>query len=273
MATLVPYPAVRQHRCNTAPALGFSRTRPVASELSWPYNAADPFPTVRIFLREICVTIPRHHDARALLGHRVREIRRRLGKTLKEIGEAAGLSKSTLSKIENGSLSVSYDNLLKLARGLSTELPELFADGASPNATHANGRRSITRRNGAEVYETPQYRYELMCTDLHPRKMFPLVATLRARSTSRSDLLIQHSGEEFVFVLEGTAEVRTAFYSPVLLKPGDGIYFDSTMGHSLLSAGETDAKILWVGTSDVPRATAPTSAGAEQKRKTRRRRP
>jgi len=194
---------------------------------------------------------------------------------LKEIGEAAGLSKSTLSKIENGSLSVSYDNLLKLARGLSTDLPELFADGASASATHANGRRSITRRSGAEVYETPQYRYELMCTDLHPRKMFPLVATLRAHSThstSRADTLIQHSGEEFVFVLEGTAEVRTAFYSPVLLKPGDGIYFDSTMGHSLLSVGDTDAKILWVVTSDVPRVTTPTSVGTETKRKTRRRR-
>jgi len=189
---------------------------------------------------------------------------------LKDIGDATGLSKSTLSKIENGSLSVSYDNLLKLASGLSTDLPELFADGAS--AIHANGRRSITRRGGAEVYETPQYRYELMCTDLRPRKMFPIVATLRAHSTSRADSLIEHLGEEFVFVLEGTAEVRSAFYSPVLLKPGDGIYFDSTMGHALLSVGETDAKILWVATSDVPRATAPTSAGGEHKRKARTRR-
>jgi transcriptional regulator with XRE-family HTH domain len=220
------------------------------------------------------VTTPRQHNARALLGHRVREIRRRLGKTLKDIGDATGLSKSTLSKIENGSLSVSYDNLLKLARGLSTDLAELFADGATANANavHANGRRSITRRGGAEVYETPQYRYELMCTDLHPRKMFPIVATLRAHTTSRADSLIEHSGEEFVFVLEGTAEVRSAFYSPVLLKPGDGIYFDSTMGHALLSAGETDAKILWVATSDVPRATARTAAVGEHKRKTRTRR-
>ena len=218
------------------------------------------------------MTTPRHHNARAVLGHRVREIRRRLGKTLKDIGDATGLSKSTLSKIENGSLSVSYDNLLKLARGLSTDLPELFAEGASANAIHASGRRSITRRGAGEVYETPQYRYELMCTDLHPRKMFPIVATLRAHSTSRADSLIEHPGEEFVFVLEGTAEVRSAFYSPVLLKPGDGIYFDSTMGHALLSAGETDAKILWVATSDVPRATAPVSAGGEHKRKTRTRR-
>jgi transcriptional regulator with XRE-family HTH domain len=244
----------------------------VASECLEPYNAADRFPTVRKVLRETRVTTPRHHNARAVLGHRVREIRRHLGKTLKDIGQATGLSKSTLSKIENGSLSVSYDNLLKLARALSTDLPELFADGASSNAIHANGRRSITRRGGAEVYETPQYRYELMCTDLHPRKMFPIVATLRAHTTSRADALIEHSGEEFVFVLEGTAEVRSAFYSPVLLKPGDGIYFDSTMGHALLSAGETDAKILWVATSDVPRTTAFIPAGGERKRKPRTRR-
>jgi uncharacterized cupin superfamily protein len=123
-----------------------------------------------------------------------------------------------------------------------------------------------------EVYETPQYRYELMCTDLHPRKMFPIVATLRAHTTSRADALIEHSGEEFVFVLEGTAEVRSAFYSPVLLKPGDGIYFDSTMGHALLSAGETDAKILWIATSDVPRTTASISTSGERKKRPRTRR-
>src|ERR1700728_3615706 len=106
---------------------------------------------------------PQHRSARALLGHRVREIRRRQGKTLTVLGGATGLSKSTLSKIENGALSVSYDNLLKLAHALSADISELLSDGAS--VLHATGRRTITRRGNGEVYETSPDRYELLGTD------------------------------------------------------------------------------------------------------------
>jgi mannose-6-phosphate isomerase-like protein (cupin superfamily) len=154
-----------------------------------------------------------------------------------------------MSKIENGTLSVSYDNLLKLAEALSIDVSILFADGPATPPLQSNGRRSVARRGTGEFYETERYRYEILCTDLSPRKMFPIVATLRAHSISSTRDMIRHSGEEFVFVLEGRVEVHCEFYSPITLEPGDGLYFDSTMAHAVLSSGERDARILWMATS------------------------
>ena len=168
---------------------------------------------------------------------------------MKDVGEISGLSKSTLSKIENGTLSVSYDNLIKLAHALSVDISELFAEGSGDPSTQANGRRSVYRRGNGEIYETAQYRYELLCNDLNQKKLFPMIATLRAHSVSSTRGLIRHSGEEFAFVLSGTVEVHSEFYSPLTLKPGDGVYFDSTMGHTLISSEDADAKILWIATN------------------------
>lgn len=215
---------------------------------------------------------PQH--GRAVLGRRIREIRRRRGNTLKEVGEASGLSKSTLSKIENGTLSVSYDNLLKLALALSVDVPELFSDGTSDAAVQANGRRSIARRGTGEIYEIAQYRYELLCNDLNPKKMFPMIATLRAHSVSSTKELIRHSGEEFAFVLEGTIEVHSDFYSPLALKSGEGVYFDSMMGHALISTGDADAKILWIATNTrAPEAKPEVGTTETPKRAAKRSRP
>jgi transcriptional regulator with XRE-family HTH domain len=168
------------------------------------------------------------------------------------VGKLTGLSKSTLSKIENGTLSVSFDNLLKLANGLSIDLSSLFLEGhGQPSVQGGGGRRSVVRKGNGEIYDTAMYRYELLCTDLSPKKLFPIVATLRAHSISSIKDLIRHPGEEFVFVLEGTVEVRSEFYSPLLLTAGDCIYFDSTMGHALISNGDAEARIVWVATDAV----------------------
>jgi mannose-6-phosphate isomerase-like protein (cupin superfamily) len=179
----------------------------------------------------------RTHNGRAQLGQRVRELRKIQGKTLQELGKTAGLSKS-------------------LAEALSIDVSALFAENAPQPPIQSSGRRSVARKGTGEIYETDRYRYEILCAELSPKEIFPFVATLLAHSISSARDLIRHSGEEFLFVLEGRVEVHCEFYSPTILEPGDGIYIDSTMGHAMLSGGDKDAKILWVVTnpSNVPQA-------------------
>lgn len=193
--------------------------------------------------------------ARAQLGRQVRALRRQAGKTLREVGESTGLSNSTLSKIENGSLAVSYDNLLKLATALAVDVPALFPGAGAPRLAGEVGasqaRRSLTTAGRGDHYETPQYDYELLCNDIQRKQMLPMVATLKARSVTEASELIRHPGEEFVYVLEGQVEVHTEHYRPMSLGPGDSLYFDSTMGHALISAGGHEARILWVATGSL----------------------
>ena len=76
--------------------------------------------------------------------------------------------------------------------------------------------------------------------------MVPILVRVKARSIEEFGDLLRHSGEEFIYVLEGTIEVHTAVYEPVVLKAGESIYLDSSMGHAYISVGEGQAKILGV---------------------------
>ena len=60
--------------------------------------------------------------------------------------------------------------------------------------------------------------------------------------------LIRHSGEEFIYILEGEVEFHTDFYAPVRLKQGESVYFDSSMGHAFLAASEGPCRLLSVCT-------------------------
>jgi transcriptional regulator with XRE-family HTH domain len=178
-----------------------------------------------------------------VLGARVGAERRRQGRTLKDVSARTGLSISTLSRIENGVLSVTYDNMTRLAAALELELVDLLGQPSDPTPT---ARRSITRAGSGDVYETDVYRYEMLSTDLARRRMSPMRAVLKSRSIAAFGALKQHRGEEFLHVLAGEIELHTDHYAPARLGPGDSAYFDSSMGHALLAVGKKEAIILWV---------------------------
>ncbi len=61
--------------------------------------------------------------------------------------------------------------------------------------------------------------------------------------------LAHHSGEEFIYVLEGAIIVHTEFYDPVVLQPGESIYVDSNMGHAYVAEDCDEAVVMGVCSS------------------------
>lgn len=181
------------------------------------------------------------------LGARVRGLRSRAGLTIKQVAERAGISPSAISKIENNLLSPTYDNIIRLAQGLGVDISELFSS-ARKQAPH--GRRSLTRAGQGDYIRTRAYTLEMLCSDLTAKRMQPMKARLRAHEAREFGTLVAHAGEEVVLVLKGRVTLLTEFYAPMTLEEGDSVYFDSTMGHALLSAGTEDAEIFWVCAAD-----------------------
>ena len=181
----------------------------------------------------------------ALFGQNMSAKRKSLKMTLKSLSELAGLSVATLSRIENGLLSVTYDNMISIASGLGVNVIDLLQSHSDPEKT----RRSVVKKGQGDIYETEVYRYEMLHTDLLSRAMNPIRATLKAHTIKDFGSLKKHSGEEFFVVLRGEVELHAEHYAPVKLAPGDSAYFDSTMGHALLATNEEDAEIIWVATS------------------------
>jgi transcriptional regulator with XRE-family HTH domain len=175
------------------------------------------------------------------LGLCLKAARQARGLTLKQVAEKTGMALSTLSKVENGLMSLTYDKLLQLTSGLKMDIAELFSPAAParPDAARAvTARRSISRAGQGQIVTTRFYTYTYQCTDLIGKRMVPMITEVRARTLEEFGPLLRHAGEEYFLVTRGTIAVHTEFYAPAILQEGDGIYLDSTMGHAYLNAGD-----------------------------------
>ena len=165
------------------------------------------------------------------------------------MSERSGIPVSTLSKVENDRLTLTYDKLAQLSQKLQIPISELFAETEPPEAVTA--RRSIGRVEDSIRVTTPNYDYYYLCTELRRKRMIPVLTRIRAKSLAEFGDLVSHSGEEYIHVLEGKIIVHTEFYDPVTLNTGEAIYIDSMMGHAYVAAEECDeALVLGICSSD-----------------------
>lgn len=184
------------------------------------------------------------------LGENLKSLRQRHGWTLQEVSRQTGVAVSTLSKVENDQMSLTYDKLLQISEGLGLSLAEFLAADEPEIAGLA--RRSVNRKEDGLRQTTPNYDYLYLSTDITRKRMIPVLTRIRARSLADFGPLLKHSGEEFIFVLEGAIEVYTEHYQPIRLETGESTYIDSDMGHAYIAVGRKDALVLGVCSSPQP---------------------
>jgi transcriptional regulator with XRE-family HTH domain len=184
------------------------------------------------------------------LGSLLRSLRSRNRWTLKEMSQRTDIPVSTLSKVEHDRLTLTYDKLVQLSQRLNIRISELFADTTEAVEPAVTARRSIGRTEDAVRVNTKNYDYYYLCPELRRKRMIPIVTRIRAKSAEEFGALIHHSGEEYIYVLEGGIKVLTEFYDPVALNVGESIYIDSNMGHAYVTAeGCEEAMVLAVCSS------------------------
>ena len=177
------------------------------------------------------------------LGRLLRGLRTRNNWTLKEMSERTGIPLSTLAKVEHDRLTLTYDKLLQVSQRLNLRMSELFAEPEDGTET-VTARRSIGSADTAIRVKTSNYDYYYLCPELRRKRMIPLVTTIRAKSVGEFGELVRHSGEEFIYVIEGIVEVHTEFYDPVVIPAGESIYLDSKMGHAYIAAEGCDEAVV-----------------------------
>lgn len=182
------------------------------------------------------------------LGAKVRAMRKSRKISLDRLSELSGISKASLSKVENGKMSLTFAKLQQLSEGLDVAVAELFHEGEQAPVVQSStySRRSIARADMPSSFSTHHYSYTYLHTDLLKRTMTPFRMVLKSRTMRDFGELIRHPGEEFIIVLDGIIAVHTEHYAPIQLGAGDSLYLDSTMGHAYLSVGDTDATIICV---------------------------
>lgn len=198
---------------------------------------------------------------RAPIGKALRRLRLQNDWTLADVAERTGLAVSTLSKVENDRMSLTFDKIVSLCEGLNVDIGTLFTGDPAPVAEPAAEaapvammtRRSVDRVGGEDaLVPTKNYRHRYLNTDITHKKMIPILVEHRARTMEEFGALVRHPGEEFVYVMEGAIELHTEFYAPTLVKAGESIYLDSTMGHAYLAAADGPCRTLSVCSSPEP---------------------
>jgi transcriptional regulator with XRE-family HTH domain len=179
--------------------------------------------------------------------------------SLQDISKRTGISISTLSKLENSHIELSYTRMMAISEGLGINLTELVAVGQAvePTPPVVTARRSLTRVGAGAITETKNYIYEYLNTDISKKHMIPTLAVVKPRTLAEYGEFARHRGEEFVIILDGEVELHTEHYEPVRLGKGDSVYIDSTMPHAMISISKELARILFVCTHAIAEEISP----------------
>jgi transcriptional regulator with XRE-family HTH domain len=163
----------------------------------------------------------------ACIGAEVRAFRRKQNMTVADLAKRAGLSTGMLSKIENGVTSPSLSTLQALSGALLVPVTAFFRrfEEARDATFVAAGQGLKIERRGTRA----GHQYQLLGHATGKRVVVePYLITL----TEESDVfpLFQHSGMEFIYMLEGAVDYRHSD-KVYRLNPGDSLFFDADAPH------------------------------------------
>jgi len=168
---------------------------------------------------------------------------------LAEVSQKTGLPVSTLSRIETDQISPTYDQLSRLSVGLCIDMAQLLSgdmDEAKPLQT---ARRSVNRAGEGQILDTPMQSLRYLSVDLTNKQFAPIIGEIKAHSLEEAGEFHRHHGEEFIFVVSGELELHSESYTPLRLRAGDSVYFDSGMAHAYVAAGKEPCRILSICTA------------------------
>ena len=177
------------------------------------------------------------------VGKALQRLRKDNGWTLSVVSAKTGVAISTLSKIENNQSSPNYDVLVRLAEGLGVDFVELFKSRSF--TTFAPGSRTINRAGDSILYNSALGEYHILSAELAKKTLQPMLVCVPTGKDA-PDILSNHGGEEFIYVLSGTLKFFMEPYSATVLEEGDSVHFDGVMPHGFVAVGDVDAWILSV---------------------------
>jgi transcriptional regulator with XRE-family HTH domain len=163
-----------------------------------------------------------------LVGPRLRRIRDERGVTLLDLSARTGISKSTLSRLENGQRRPSLELLLPLAQAYRVPLDELVG---APEVGDPRIRLKPRRVHGRTVLPLTR----------HPGGIQAWKIIIPATQSKPS--LRTHDGYEWLYVLSGRMRLILGDQD-LVLGVGEAVEFDTRVPHWFGSTGEQSAEIL-----------------------------
>ncbi len=176
------------------------------------------------------------------VGMRIRQLREKKGISIDDLAKMTGFEKERLEEIENGVVKPQLGTVMKLSRALDSALGRLVSGVGSQlySITRKNERKAISRSTSKKG-EQNLYSYMSLAPEVKGRHMEALIVQLEENPMKEVSV---HDGEEFIYVLDGVANLMIG-EETYDLNPGDSVYYLSTTSH-LIKSKEGKATILAV---------------------------
>lgn len=168
------------------------------------------------------------------VGKRIKDIRTQKGLSLEDLSRMTGFEIDILEGIEKNTISPQLGTVMRLSKALDSALSRLISGQGTKmyEITRKGERKPIARstsgKGGKKIYS-----YQSLAHDVRGRNMEPLMVELEEISDAEMSV---HEGEEFIFVLSGTAQLKIGD-DKFDLAPGDSVYYLSTTSHSITGKG------------------------------------
>lgn len=177
----------------------------------------------------------------ASLGERLRELRSNRNLTLKEVSEQSGLSMAFLSLVERDKVSISVENLERLARFYQIRLVQIFEQIEDKPVF-------VTRAGQVEERIAASDPSRSAFVLLAPRGGIRMEPVLAEVAPGYGDPQFRtHEGENLLYVLSGGVRVETERGEVVELWAGDSAYLPGFPGYRIHNAsGSQAARVLMV---------------------------
>lgn len=169
-------------------------------------------------------------EALTAVGHRLRALRRERELTLVDISAVAGISVSTLSRLESGARRPTLELLLPLARAYRVTLDELV--DAPPTGDPRIHLRPI-RRNGMTMLALTR-----RAGGIQAYKIVISGVSRRKRPDPQT-----HEGYEWLYVLNGRLR-HVLGEQDLVLAPGEAAEFDTRVPHWFGAPGPEPVEFL-----------------------------
>jgi transcriptional regulator with XRE-family HTH domain len=179
------------------------------------------------------------------IGRKIKELRKSKKLTLLDVATETGFSTALISQIENDNISPPIATLSRLARFFDVRIGHFFSDDEEECRYEVvrSNERTVIPRVVSQDGTRHGYFYESLSRKKNNRKMDPFFLTLNDIAANTGTY--SHEGEEFLYVMNGTAELLLGD-ERITLNEGDAVYLDSTLKHRLLSLGGKEVRVMVV---------------------------
>lgn len=173
------------------------------------------------------------------IGERIRGLREACDATVEEVASDLGVDVETYRRWEEYGEDVPISAIYHLARKFGVEFTEVLTGTGAKLDTY----QVVRQGEGREVNRYPGYYYEDLAWRFANKIMQPLLVQLDPSDEPAK--LVEHTGQEFNYVLEGCVVV-TWGDCEFELHAGDSIYFNPAVPHGQRCRGEVPAKFVTI---------------------------